>query len=125
MVALYPLRKFCDISVDELPFVFKTLKMGPVIGTRTWGGLVGVSMFIKLMDGGGITAPDYRIYDTKGNWIIENYGVDPDIPIDNDALKMSKGIDSQLQAGIKYILKKLEKEPIVKPDHKAFIIEKR
>ncbi len=110
---------------DELPFVFKTLKMGPVIGTRTWGGLVGVSMFIKLMDGGGITAPDYRIYDTKGKWIIENYGVDPDIPIDNDSLKMSGGIDSQLETGIKYILEKLKKVPIVKPEHESFIIEKR
>ncbi len=110
---------------DELPFVFKTLKMGPVIGTRTWGGLVGVSMFIELMDGGGITAPDYRIYDTGGKWTIENYGVDPDIPVANDALKMSKGIDSQLEAGIKYIMDKLKKDPLNKPDHEPFIIEKR
>ncbi len=110
---------------DELPFVFKTLKMGPVIGTRTWGGLVGVSMFMGLMDRGGITAPDYRIYNTKGKWIIENYGIDPDIIVDNEPLKMSKGIDSQLETGIKYIMDKLKKDPIVKPDHEAFVIEKR
>ncbi len=110
---------------DELPFVFRTLKMGPVIGTRTWGGLVGVSMFIQLMDGGGITAPDYRIYDTGGKWIIENYGVAPDIPVDNEALKVSQGIDSQLEAGIKYIMDQLKKDPLRKPDHEPFIVEKR
>jgi len=110
---------------DELPFVFKSLKMGPVIGTRTWGGLVGVSMFIELMDGGGITAPDYRIYDAGGKWTIENYGVDPDIPVANEALKMSRGIDSQLEAGIKYLMDKLKKDPLKKPDHEPFVIEKR
>lgn len=110
---------------DELPFVFKSLKMGPVIGTRTWGGLVGVSMFIRLMDGGGITAPDYRIYSNSGNWIIENYGVDPDIIVDNDSLEMSKGYDAQLMKGIEYLLKKHREDPKTSPVPKDFIIEKR
>ena len=110
---------------DELPFVFKSLKMGPVIGTRTWGGLVGVSMFIRLMDGGGITAPDYRIYNNNGKWIIENHGVDPDIIVDNDSLEMSKGYDAQLMKGIEYLLKKHKENPKTSPVHKDFIIEKR
>ncbi|MBD3180403.1 MAG: peptidase S41, partial [Candidatus Latescibacteria bacterium] len=64
---------------DELPMEFQMFDMGPVIGTRTWGGLVGVSMWIGMIDGGGISAPDYRIYDGEGRWIVENEGVEPDI----------------------------------------------
>ena len=60
------------------PQEFQQFNMGPVIGTRTWGGLVGVSMFIPLIDGGGLTAPDYRIYDADGKWFVENKGVTPD-----------------------------------------------
>ena len=51
---------------DMLPMEFQMQGLGPVIGTRTWGGLVGVSMFIRMIDGGGLTAPDYRIYDPRG-----------------------------------------------------------
>ena len=60
---------------DELPEEFQQFNLGPVIGTRSWGGLVGVSMFIPLIDGGGLTAPDYRIYNEKGEWLVENEGV--------------------------------------------------
>ena len=59
---------------DMLPAQFRQLGLGPVIGTRTWGGLVGVSMFLQLMDGGGLTAPDYRVYDGEGRWHIEKPG---------------------------------------------------
>lgn len=110
---------------DELPFVFKSLKLGPVIGTRTWGGLVGVSMFIRLIDGGGITAPDYRIYSNDGKWIIENHGVDPDIIVDNDSFELSKGIDAQLMQGVKYIMNKLKKDPKKRVIHEKFVVEKR
>ncbi len=109
---------------DELPYVFRWRNMGPIIGTRTWGGLVGVSMFISMIDGGGLTAPDYRIYNDKGEWIIENIGVKPDIEVDLDPVEVSKGIDAQLQKGIDYIMDKIKKNPKTWPKNKKYIIEK-
>jgi len=105
---------------DELPLEFKTKKMGPVIGTRTWGGLVGVSMFIDLMDGGGVTACDYRIYDTDGKWVVENVGVEPDIVVDNSPAEVARGFDAQLMKGIEVLLKKIKENPRPWPKHEPF-----
>jgi len=105
---------------DMLPMEFQMMKMGPVIGTRTWGGLVGVSMWIGLVDGGGMSAPDYRIYDPDGRWIVENEGVTPDIEIDLDPVEMSKGEDAQLLKGIEVLMKKIEEDPRPWPKHENF-----
>ena len=83
--------------------------MGPIIGTRTWGGLVGVSMFMELVDGSGMTAPDYRIYNEKGDWVVENEGVTPDIIIDQNSLDLSKGVDTQLKKAIDYLMEEINK----------------
>jgi tricorn protease len=96
---------------DMLPAEFRLRKMGPIIGTRTWGGLVGISMFVSLVDGGSITAPDYRVYSTDGKWIIENEGVDPDIPVDIDPAEMARGHDAQLMTAVDYLKKKIAEEP--------------
>jgi tricorn protease len=114
-------NKYAGSGGDMLPFEFRELGMGPVIGTRTWGGLVGVSQFIPLIDGGMLTAPDYRIYDKKGNWIIENEGVTPDIRVELNSLEMSKGKDAQLRKGIEMIREKLQNNPIKWPGHKPFL----
>lgn len=110
---------------DELPHVFRFRNMGPIIGTRTWGGLVGVSMFIDLIDNGGLTAPDYRIYDGQGNWIIENEGVTPDLVVDNQPEEMARGYDAQLMTGIDLLLKKIKQEPRPWPKHAAFPVDKQ
>jgi tricorn protease len=109
---------------DEVPDEFQQFNMGPVIGTRTWGGLVGVSMFISLIDGGGLTAPDYRIYNEKGEWIVENKGVTPDIIIDNHPKEMSEGYDAQLMKAVEVIMKKIEGEPRSWPKHEPFPVDK-
>lgn len=109
---------------DELPMEFQMYDMGPVIGTRTWGGLVGVSMWISLIDGGGISAPDYRIYDQEGKWIVENVGVEPDIKIDLDPVDMSRGHDAQLMKAIEYLKEKIEKNPPEWPEHQPFPVDK-
>ncbi len=110
---------------DMLPFEFKQRDMGPVIGTRTWGGLVGVSMWIDLIDGGGLSAPDYRIYDRQGNWIIENEGLTPDIIVDNHPAEMKRGHDAQLKKAIEVLQKKIEEEPRPWPEHKPFPSQKK
>lgn len=109
---------------DEFPEEFQRFKMGPVIGTRTWGGLVGVSMFISMIDGGGLTAPDYRIYDEHGKWIVENEGVTPDIILDNKAAEMAEGYDAQLMKGVEILMKKIKEEPIEWPVHEAFPVDR-
>ncbi|MCB1045030.1 MAG: PD40 domain-containing protein [Acidobacteria bacterium] len=105
---------------DEFPYQFQFHKMGPVIGTRTWGGLVGVSMFLRMVDGGGLTAPDYRIYSRTGEWIIENQGVTPDIEVDLDPAEMARGYDAQLQKGIEVLKEKFASEPRPWPKHGDF-----
>ncbi len=114
---------------DMLPWLFKNSELGPLIGTRTWGGLVGISGSVGLVDGGGVTAPAFGIYDTqRGQWIAENTGVDPDIEIDNDPSVLAKGEDAQLRRGVDYLLGELRKGngrkpfnrpdfPVVKPDN--------
>ncbi|MFB0565917.1 MAG: S41 family peptidase [Candidatus Aminicenantaceae bacterium] len=110
---------------DMLPMEFKIRGMGPVIGTRTWGGLVGVSMWIDLIDGGGLSAPDYRIYDRKGNWVVENVGVEPDIVVDLHSAEMARGHDAQLMKGIEVLLKKIKEDPRSWPKHKPYPLDKK
>ncbi len=109
---------------DELPFLFREKGMGPVIGTRTWGGLVGVSMWIPLIDGGGLSAPDYRIYDTEGNWVVENEGVTPDIIVDLHPKEVAEGHDAQLMKAIELLKEKIKNEPREWPGHEPFPLDR-
>lgn len=117
-------NRYAGSGGDELPYEFQWNKMGPVIGTRTWGGLVGVSMFMNLIDGGGLTAPDYRIYNEKGEWVVENQGVTPDIIIDVDSKKYSEGYDTQLMKAVEEVMKKINEDPRKFPVHKPFPADK-
>ena len=110
---------------DMLPMEFQKREMGPVIGTRTWGGLVGVSMWISLIDGGGLSAPDYRIYDTNGDWIVENEGVVPDIIVDLHPAEVARGYDAQLMKAVEVLMKNIKEDPIVWPEHEPFPKHKR
>jgi len=96
---------------DCFPFYFRQAKLGPIIGTRTWGGLIGITGAPPLVDGGRVTVPTFGIYSTKGQWIIEGHGVDPDIPVVDDPALMSKGIDPQLDRAVEEIMKSLKKSP--------------
>lgn len=110
---------------DMLPMEFRMREMGPVIGTRTWGGLVGVSMWINLVDGGGLSAPDYRIYNRQGDWIVENEGIEPDIKVDLHPKEMARGYDAQLMRGIEILKKKIQENPRPWPEHKPFPKQER
>jgi len=68
-------------------------------------------MFTPLVDGGGITAPDYRVYSTDGKWVIENEGVQPDIVVDIDPAEMQRGVDSQLMKAVEYLMEKIRTDP--------------
>ncbi len=90
---------------DQLPHVFRWRKMGPIIGTRTWGGLIGISGAPSLIDGGNVTIPTFRMYDPSGEWFKEGHGVDPDIEVVEDFESLAKGTDAQLEAGIREVMK--------------------
>jgi tricorn protease len=96
---------------DCFPFYFKQSGLGPLIGTRTWGGLIGLTGAPPLIDGGSISAPTFGIYSAKGEWIIEGYGVDPDIEVVDDPAAMAKGGDPQLERAVAEVLKALKQHP--------------
>lgn len=98
---------------DCFPFYFKKAGLGPLIGTRTWGGLIGITGGPPLMDGGGVTVPTFGIYSTKGEWIIEGHGVEPDIEVVDDPARMAKGGDPQLESAIEEELAALKAHPPV------------
>lgn len=100
---------------DFFPWVFRQQKTGPLIGTRTWGGLVKSSVHYLLVDGGGLTAPDNAVFDPINNkWIAENQGISPDIEVRQDAISLSKGEDPQLERAVKEALKLLEQQGDIK-----------
>jgi tricorn protease len=107
---------------DAFPFYFREAGLGPLIGSRTWGGLIGVSGAPSLVDGGGITVPTFRMFDTNGNWFAEGHGVEPDIKVDEDPTALAKGADPQLDRAIKEVLDRIAKQP-PKPSRPAY--EKR
>ena len=96
---------------DAFPYYFKKAGLGPLVGTRTWGGLIGISGNPRLIDGGMVTAPTFGFWNVKGEWEVEGYGVDPDYEIVNKPHEMAKGNDSQLEKAIEIVLKKLEEQP--------------
>ncbi len=96
---------------DFFPWVFRQQKTGPLIGTRTWGGLVKSSVHYAMVDGGTLTAPDNAVFDPVAKkWIAENEGVAPDIEVRQDAVSLSRGIDPQLERAVMEALKLLDQE---------------
>lgn len=96
---------------DAFPYYFKRAGLGPLIGTRTWGGLIGISGVPLLIDGGRVTVPTFGIYSTQGEWIIEGYGVEPDIEVVDDPALMTDGGDPQLERAIEEVMKSLTASP--------------
>ncbi len=110
---------------DALPFYFQLAKIGPVIGTRTWGGLVGPAYGMPLIDGGYVSCPPGRFVGLDGEWVVENVGVIPDILLPNDPGRLAKGDDQQLNRAVEEILAALKKNPPTKPRIPEFPVVKR
>jgi tricorn protease len=100
---------------DAFPHYFREKNLGPLIGARTWGGLIGISGYPNLIDGGGITAPSFRLYNPDGTWFREGHGVDPDIEVEEDLGAMAKGIDPQLERAIAEIKDLIVKKGFTAP----------
>jgi tricorn protease len=106
---------------DLLPWMFHKYEMGPLIGKRTWGGLVGTLGFPVLMDGGSVTAPNLAIW-TEDGWVVENEGVPPDIEVEQTPADVIAGRDPQLEKAIEVVMEQLKKNPPARPVRPPFPI---
>jgi len=105
---------------DAFPFYFREAKLGPLIGTRTWGGLIGLTGTPPLVDNGGVTVPTFRQYNPQGEWFPEGHGVDPDIEVVDDQAQLARGVDPQLARGIQEVLNALQTGAAKMPARPAF-----
>ena len=97
---------------DALPYYFHQRQIGTLVGTRTWGALVGTLGVPATIDGGGITAPTLAFYDTHGKWAVENEGIAPDITVEYSAKEVLAGHDPQLERAVQVAIEQLEKNPV-------------
>ena len=112
MVAL--INAYSASDGDIFPYFFREYGLGPLIGTRTWGGVVGIRGNPNLVDGGYVFVPEFGTFSVKGEWIIENQGVTPDIEVDNLPADEMAGKDAQLERAVQEVLKRLaEKKPAI------------
>jgi tricorn protease len=101
---------------DIFSHVFKLMKLGPLIGKRTWGGVIGIWPRHPLADGSVTTQPEFSFWFADVGWGVENYGTDPDIDIDIAPQDYARGYDPQMEKAISLVLERLETDPPVKPD---------
>ena len=109
---------------DLLPWMFRKLELGTIIGRRTWGGLVGVLGFPVLMDGGMVTAPNLGFWTEEG-FRVENEGVPPDIEVEQWPAEVAKGRDPQLEKAIEVVMQQLEANPVTRPERPPFPVRVR
>ncbi|MCP3979275.1 MAG: hypothetical protein GY716_08105 [bacterium] len=101
---------------DAFPYYFRKMQLGPLIGTRTWGGLIGLSGNPGFMDGGSVNVPTFRFMDTDGNWDVENIGVAPDVRVVDRPDLVAGGQDPTLEKAIEVLMKELERNPPQMPE---------
>lgn len=105
---------------DALPWYFRDAKLGPLVGTRTWGGLIGIYDYPQLMDGGGVTAPRVAFYNRNGEWDVENHGVPPDYEVELTPKEWMDGHDPQLEKAVAVVMDSLKKNPLPVAKRPAF-----
>jgi tricorn protease len=105
------INEYSGSGGDYLPYMFRRAQVGPLIGKRTWGGLVGIGGYPTLIDGGSVTAPHFAFYTPEGKWEIENHGVAPDVEIEFDPKAWREGRDIQLEKAVSWLMEELKKNP--------------
>lgn len=104
-------NEYAGSGGDLMPWMFRRAGIGPLIGKRTWGGLIGIGGYPQLIDGGSVTAPHFAFYTPEGKWEIENYGVPPDIEVEMDPKAWRHGHDPQLEKAVEVVMEALRKNP--------------
>jgi tricorn protease len=106
------INEYAGSGGDMLPYLFHHMQLGPLIGTRTWGGLVGIWDVPGLIDGGYITAPRGGFFDLQGHWDVENVGITPDIVVPQTPALVAQGRDPQLERAVQEALRLLQANPV-------------
>jgi tricorn protease len=114
------INEYAGSGGDLMPWYFRKAGLGPLIGTRTWGGLVGIYSYPSLIDGGLVTAPRIAFWNPKGEWEVENRGVAPDIEVELDPEIWRSGRDPQLERAVAEVLAALQKSPLPRPKRPAY-----
>ena len=104
---------------DIFPAMFKQAGLGPLIGKRSWGGVIGITSHGPVIDGGTVNVPEFGFAGVDGQWIIEGHGVDPDIEVENDPRSVIAGRDPQLQRGVQEVLRLMQERPRRLPSRPA------
>jgi tricorn protease len=100
---------------DAMPWYFRKANLGTLVGVKTWGGLVGISGYPKLLDGGAVTAPRYAIYGLSGDWEVEGHGIAPDVEVEELPKDVAAGHDAQLERAVSIVLQQLKEHPVPVP----------
>jgi tricorn protease len=108
---------------DIFPWMFRTAGLGPLIGERSWGGVVGITNHGPLMDGGTVFVPEFAYANAKGEWTVEGHGVDPDIVVENDPKSVIEGHDPQLERGVAELLRALDRSNPKLPEHAPYPVK--
>jgi tricorn protease len=114
------INEYAGSGGDAMPWYFRKAGIGPLVGMRTWGGLVGIYGYPTLIDGGQVTAPRVAFYNLEGDWDVENKGVPPDIEVDLDPKLWREGHDPQLEKAIQVVMDALKKNPLPKYKRPAY-----
>jgi tricorn protease len=114
------INEFAGSGGDAMPWYFRKTSIGPLVGKRTWGGLVGIGGYPQLLDGGNVTAPHFAFFSPDGTWDVENHGVAPDIEVELDPYEVRKGRDPQLEKAVAVVLEALKKNPPASPKLPAY-----
>jgi tricorn protease len=105
---------------DALPWYFRMAGLGPLVGKRTWGGLVGIGGYPEMIDGGRVTSPRAALYGLKGEWEVENHGIAPDYEVDLEPAAFRQGHDAQLEKAIEVVMQQLKEHPLPKYARPAY-----
>ena len=105
-------NEFAGSGGDAMPWLFRRAGIGPLVGKRTWGGLVGMTGNPELMDGGYVTVPTFGFYNPDGQWEIENHGVAPDVEVEMDPKAWRQGHDPQLEKAVEVVLAAVKEHPL-------------
>ncbi|MBK8313210.1 MAG: PD40 domain-containing protein [Acidobacteria bacterium] len=114
------INEYAGSGGDMMPWLFRKANVGPLVGKRTWGGLVGIYDYPQLVDGGGVTAPRVAFFNLQGEWDVENFGTPPDVEVDLNPADWRKGHDPQLEKAVQVALDLLRKNPLPKIKKPAY-----
>jgi tricorn protease len=106
------INQFAGSGGDAMPWYFRLAHVGPLVGERTWGGLVGIGGYPTLMDGGSVMAPRIAIGGLNGDWVVEGHGIPPDVEVLQDPKLVREGHDPQLEAAVGVAMNMLREHPL-------------